>query len=67
METKLKDIRDYLFIVQCCFENITRDEELKYQSKEIYRRVRALLNIYQKIVEDEMLLDGDKDYLKKYL
>lgn len=67
MDTKLKDIRDYLFIVQCGFENLTRDEELKYQSKEIYRRLRALLNIYQKIVEEEMLLDGDKEYLEKYL
>ena len=65
METKLKDIRDYLYFLQGDFESITTNEELMYQSIRVYQRVRALLNIYQQIVEKNRLFD--EDYLKKYL
>ena len=65
METKLKDIRDYLYFLQGDFESITTDEELMYQSIRVSQRVRALLNIYQQMVEQNRLFD--EDYLKKYL
>ena len=65
METKLKDIRDYLYFLQSDFESITTDEELMYQSIRVSQRVRALLNIYQQIVENDRIFD--EDYLKKYL
>lgn len=65
METKLKDIRDYLYMLQGDFESITTNEELMYQSIRISQRVRALLNIYQQMVEQNRLFD--EDYLKKYL
>ena len=65
METKLKDIRDYLYILQGDFESITTNEELMYQSIRVSQRVRALLNIYQQMVEQNRLFD--EDYLKKYL
>ena len=65
METKLKDIRDYLYILQGDFESITTKEELMYQSIRVSQRVRALLNIYQQMVEQGRLFD--EDYLKKYL
>ena len=65
METKLKDIRDYLYFLQGDFESITTSEELMYQSIRVYQRVRALLNIYQQMVENERIFD--EDYLKKYL
>lgn len=65
MENKLKDIRDYLYMLQCDFESITVNEELMYQSIRVSQRVRALLNIYQQMVEQNRLFD--EDYLKKYL
>lgn len=65
METKLKDIRDYLYMLQGDFESITTNEELMYQSIRVSQRVRALLNIYQQMVEQGRLFD--EDYLKKYL
>ena len=65
METKLKDIRDYLYFLQGDFESITTNEELMYQSIRVSQRVRALLNIYQQMVEQNRLFD--EDYLKKYL
>lgn len=65
METKLKDIRDYLYMLQGDFESITTNEELMYQSIRVSQRVRALLNIYQQMVEQDRLFD--EDYLKKYL
>ena len=65
METKLKDIRDYLYMLQCDYESITVNEELMYQSIRVSQRVRALLNIYQQMVEQNRLFD--EDYLKKYL
>ena len=65
METKLKDIRAYLYMLQGDFESITTDEELMYQSIRVSQRVRALLNIYQQMVEQNRLFD--EDYLKKYL
>ena len=65
MENKLKDIRDYLYMLQCDFESITVNEELMYQSIRVRQRVRALLNIYQQMVEQNRLFD--EDYLKKYL
>ena len=65
METKLKEIRDYLYFLQGDFESITTDEELMYQSIRVRQRVRALLNIYQQMVEQNRLFD--EDYLKKYL
>ena len=65
METKLKDIRDYLYFLQGDFESITTNEELMYQSIRVYQRVRALLNIYQQMVENDRIFD--EDYLKKYL
>ena len=65
METKLKDIRDYLYMLQGDFESITTNEELMYQSIRVSQRVRALLNIYQQMVENDRIFD--EDYLKKYL
>ena len=65
METKLKDIRDYLYFLQGDFESITTDEELMYQSIRVSQRVRALLNIYQQMVENDRIFD--EEYLKKYL
>ena len=65
MGTKLKDIRDYLYMLQGDFESITTDEELMYQSVRVSQRVRALLDIYQQMVEQNRLFD--EDYLKKYL
>lgn len=65
METKLKDIRDYLYALQGDFENTTNDENLMYQSIRVNQRVRALLNIYQQMVENDRIFD--EDYLKKYL
>lgn len=65
METKLKDIRDYLYMLQGDFESIITNEELMYQSIRVSQRVRALLNIYQQMVEQNRLFD--EDYLKKYL
>lgn len=65
MKTKLKDIRDYLYFLQGDFESMTTNEELMYQSIRVYQRVRALLNIYQQMVEQDRLFD--EDYLKKYL
>ena len=65
METKLKDIRDYLYMLQGDFESITTNEELMYQSIRVSQRIRALLNIYQQMVEQNRLFD--EDYLKKYL
>lgn len=65
METKLKDIRDYLYFLQGDFESITTNEELMYQSIRVSQRVRSLLNIYQQMVEQNRIFD--EDYLKKYL
>ena len=65
METKLKDIRDYLYMLQGDFESITTNEDLMYQSIRVSQKVRALLNIYQQMVEQNRLFD--EDYLKKYL
>ena len=65
METKLKDIRDYLYMLQGDFESMTTNEELMYQSIRVSQRVRALLNIYQQMLEQNRLFD--EDYLKKYL
>lgn len=65
METKLKDIRDYLYMLQGDFESITTNEELMYQSIRVSQIVRALLNIYQQMVEQNRLFD--EEYLKKYL
>ena len=65
METKLKDIRDYLYMLQGDFESITTNDDLVYQSIRVSQRVRALLNIYQQMVEQNRLFD--EDYLKKYL
>ena len=65
METKLKDIRDYLYMLQGDFESITTNEELMYQSIRVSQRVRALLNIYRQMIEQNRLFD--EDYLKKYL
>lgn len=65
METKLKDIRDYLYMLQGDFESITTNEELMCQSIRVSQRVRTLLNIYQQMVEQGRLFD--EDYLKKYL
>ena len=65
METRLKDIRDYLYMLQGDFESTTTNEELMYQSIRVSQRVRALLNIYQQMVEQNRLFD--EDYLKKYL
>lgn len=65
METKLKDIRDYLYMLQGDFESVTTNEELMYQSIRVSQRVRALLNIYQQMVEQNRLFD--EDYLKNYL
>ena len=65
METRLKDIRDYIYMLQGDFESITTNEELIYQSIRVSQRVRALLNIYQQMVEQNRLFD--EDYLKKYL
>ena len=65
METRLKDIRDYLYFLQGDFESITTNEELMYQSIRVSQRVRALLNIYQQMIEQNRLFD--EDYLKKYL
>ena len=65
METKLKDIRDYLYMLQGDFESITTNEELMYQSIRVSQRVRALLNIYQQMLQQNRLFD--EDYLKKYL
>lgn len=65
METKLKDIRDYLYMLQGDFESITTNEELMYQSIRVSQRARALLNIYQQMVEQGRVFD--EDYLKKYL
>ena len=65
METKLKDIRDYLYFLQGDFESITTNEDLMYQSIRVSQRVRALLNIYQQMVEQNRLFD--EEYLKKYL
>ena len=65
METKLKEIRDYLYFLQGDFESITTNEDLMYQSIRVYQRVRALLNIYQQMVEQDRLFD--EEYLKKYL
>ena len=65
METKLKEIRDYLYFLQGDFESITTNEDLMYQSIRVYQRVRALLNIYQQMVEQNRLFD--EDYLKRYL
>ena len=65
METKLKEIRDYLYFLQGDFESITTNKDLMYQSIRVSQRVRALLNIYQQMVEQNRLFD--EDYLKKYL
>ena len=65
METKLKDIRDYLYFLQGDFESITTNKELMYQSIRVSQRVRSLLNIYQQMVEQNRIFD--EDYLKKYL
>ena len=65
METKLKEIRDYLYALQGDFESITTNEDLMYQSIRVSQRVRSLLNIYQQMVEQNRLFD--EDYLKKYL
>ena len=65
MEKKLKEIRDYLYFLQGDFESITTNEDLMYQSIRVSQRVRALLNIYQQMVEQNRLFD--EDYLKKYL
>ena len=65
METKLKDIRDYLYFLQGDFESITTNDELMYQSIRVSQRVRKLLYIYQQMVENESIYD--EDYLKKYL
>lgn len=65
METKLKEIRDYLYFLQGDFESITTNEDLMYQSIRVSQRVRGLLNIYQQMVEQNRLFD--EDYLKKYL
>ena len=63
METKLKEIRDYLYMLQGDFESITTNEDLMYQSIRVSQRIRALLNIYQQMLENERLFD--EDYLKK--
>ena len=65
METKLKDIRDYLYTLQDYVENNTDNKKLRYQSYQLCQRIRTLLNIYQQSVEQGVLFD--EDYLKKYL
>ena len=65
METKLKDIRDYLYTLQDYVENNTDNRKLRYQSYQLCQRIRTLLNIYQQSVEQGVLFD--EDYLKKYL
>lgn len=65
METKLKDIRDYLYTLQDYVENNTDNKKIRYQSYQLCQRIRTLLNIYQQSVEQGVLFD--EDYLKKYL
>ena len=65
MDTRLKDIRDYLYMLQGEFESITKNEVLIDQSIRVSQRVRALLNIYQQMVEQDCIFY--EDYLKKYL
>ena len=65
METRLKDIRDYLYTLQDYVENNTDNRKLRYQSYQLCQRIRTLLNIYQQSVEQGVLFD--EDYLKKYL
>ena len=65
METKLKDIRDYLYTLQDYVENNTDNRKLRYQSYQLCQRIRTLLNIYQQSVEQGVLFD--EDFLEKYL
>ena len=65
METRLKEIRDYLYSLQIVVETMASNEQLKDQSVRVYQRIRALLNIYQQMAEEDRTFD--EDYLKKYL
>lgn len=64
-KTKLKEIRDYLYELEYEFELLEPNERLTEQAIQVYQKTRALLNIYQQIVENGRLFD--EDYLKKYL
>lgn len=64
-KTKLKEIRDYLYELEYEFELLEPKERLTEQAIQVYQKTRALLNIYQQIVENGRLFD--EDYLKKYL
>lgn len=65
MDTRLKEIRDYLYMLQGYFENRTTDDMLMDQSIRVNQRVRALLNIYQQMVENDRIFD--EEYLNNYL
>lgn len=65
METRLKEIRDYLYSLQIVVETMAPNEQLKDQSIRVSQRIRALLNIYQQMAEEDRTFD--EDYLKKYL
>lgn len=65
MDTRLKEIRDYLYVLQGYFENRTTDDMLMDQSIRVNQRVRALLNIYQQMVENDRIFD--EEYLNNYL
>lgn len=65
METRLKEIRDYLYSLQIVVETMAPNEQLKDQSIRVCQRIRALLDIYQQMAEKDRTFD--EDYLKKYL
>lgn len=66
METKLKEIRDYLYSLQWNFEDTFSEyNKLLDQSIRVSQRVRALLDIYQQMVEKGRVFD--EEYLKQYL
>ena len=65
METKLKEISDYLYDLQCDFEESSSNEQLLNQSIRVSQRVRALLDIYQQMVEQGRVFD--EEYLRCYL
>lgn len=65
METKLKETRDYLYDLQSDFEESSQNRQLVDQSIRVSQRARALLDIYQQMVEKGRVFD--EAYLEQYL
>ena len=61
---KIKQFRDYLFILQCSIEDSEISEKCIDQSIRLRQRISALLDIYNQVLDGR---EFDEDYLERYL